>query len=128
MPALLLALAPAAAPEPGAIDAADRRAILNALRAPIERQLGKPVEFVVTAMRGERGWVFVQAEPQRPSGRKINGRAYFPEDWEYMDGLTTTAILHKRAKRWRIRAMKIGALDAWYCSYLPANQFDPCKP
>ena len=129
MPALLLAIALASGPAPNAaIGAADRKAILMALRAPVERQLGSPVEFVVASLRGERGWAFIQAEPQRSGGRAIDGRAYFPRDWEYMDGLTTTAILRKRGGRWRIRAMKIGALDAWYCGYLPADQFDPCKP
>lgn len=106
----------------------DRKAILNVLRGPVEQQVGKPIEFVVTALRGERGWAFVQAEPQRPGGRAIDGRSYFPEDWENMDGLTTTAILRKRDGRWRIVAMKIGALDAWYCGYLPVERFDPCKP
>jgi hypothetical protein len=124
-----LAAAPAPVTRPAAaISASDRKAILDVLRAPLEKQLGKPVEFVVSELRGRRGWAFIQAEPQRPGGRKIDVRAYFPRDWEEMDGLTTTAILRKRGGRWRVRAMKIGALDAWYCGYLPAAQFDPCKP
>ena len=132
MTAVILALALAASPAPAApaaaIAPADRKAILNALRVPVEKHLGKPVEFVVEALRGERGWAFIQAEPQRPGGRAIDGHAYFRDDWENMDGLTTTAILRQRAGRWSIEAMKIGALDAWYCGFLPAGKFDPCKP
>jgi hypothetical protein len=129
MLALLYAVALAAGPPPPAtIGAADRKSILQALRAPVERQLGKPVEFVVSELRGKPGWAFIQAEPQRPGGRAIEGRAYFPRDWDDMDGLTTTAILRKRAGRWRVEAMRIGALDAWYCGYLPAGQYDPCEP
>ena len=126
----LLALAGGVEPPapPAAIGGSDRKAILNVLRSPVEQRVGRPVEFVVTALRGERGWAFVQAEPRRPGGRPIDGRVYFPDDWENMDGLTTTAILRKRGGRWRIRAMKIGAMDAWYCGHLPAAQFDPCKP
>jgi hypothetical protein len=130
MTLLLCAVALAAAHPPASapIGTADRKAILQALRAPVERQLGKPVEFVVSELRGEPGWVFIQAEPQRPGGRRIDGRSYFPDDWDNMDGLTTTAILRKSRGRWRVRAMRIGALDAWYCGYLPAGQFDPCRP
>jgi hypothetical protein len=124
--ALATGLGPPAPPTP--ISGPDRRAILSVLRGPVEQQVGKPVEFVVTALRGQRGWAFVQAEPQRPGGRPIDGRSYFAEDWENMDGLTTTAILRRRQGRWRIVEMKIGALDAWYCGHLPIEQFDPCKP
>ena len=122
-----LALVGAPAP-PESIGGPDRKAILNVLRSPVEQRVGRPVEFVVTALRGKRGWAFVQAEPQRPGGRPIDGRPYFPDDWENMDGLTTTAILRRRQGRWRIVAMKIGALDAWYCGHLPVEQFDPCRP
>jgi len=127
---LALALASGVAPPapPATIGGRDRKAILDVLRRPVEQQVGKPVEFVVTALRGERGWAFVQAEPRRPGGRPIDGRAYFPDDWENMDGLTTTAILRQRDGRWRVVAMKIGAMDAWYCGHLPVEQFDPCRP
>ena len=126
----VLALACGAEPHapPATIVGSDRKAIVNVLRRPVEQRVGKPVEFVVTALRGERGWAFIQADPRRPGGRLIDGRRYFPDDWENMDGLTTTAILRKRDGRWRIVAMKIGALDAWYCGHLPIEQFDPCKP
>jgi hypothetical protein len=126
---IALALAgpvPLAAPG-GTVSVSDRKAILDVLRGPVEKRVAKPVEFVVTELRGKGGWAFVQAEPQRPGGPAINGRAYFPADWENMDALTTTAILRKRQGRWRIVEMRIGALDAWYCGFLPAGQYDPCK-
>ena len=126
--AVALAIGPLPPPPAATISASDRKAILTELRVPLEKRLGKRVVFVVTTLRVERDWVFAQVEPQRPGGREINGRVYFQHDWEYMDGLTTTAILRKRGTRWRILAMKIGALDAWYCGHFPAEQFDPCKP
>ena len=124
-----VALASGLVPPPSAAtnSASDRKAILTELRVPVEKRLGKPVVFVVTSLRVERDWAFAQVEPQRPGSRKIDGRVYFPDEWEYMDGLTTTAILRKGGAHWRILAMKIGALDAWYCGHFPAEQFDPCK-
>ena len=125
---LVIALALASSPAPPSrLTMADRRAILNVLRQPLEADLGKPVVFAVTELRSRAGWAFIQAEPQRPEGNPINGRAYFRERWADMDGLTTTAILRKRGARWQIVELRVGALDAWYCSYPPAQPFDPCR-
>lgn len=109
-----------------AISRADRAAILDQLRERLQRRVGPKVEFIVTDLRGRDGWAFVQAEPQRPGGKIIDGRPFFPSEWEYMDGLTTTALLQKRRHRWRIVEMKIGATDAWYCGHVSRQQFDPC--
>lgn len=105
----------------------ERRAILNVVRAPLERRLGAPVELVVTTYRRKPHWAFVQVEPQRPGGRSINGRRYYGDDWDNMDGLTTTAILRKAAGRWRLVELRVGATDAWYCGFVPRRDFDPCS-
>jgi hypothetical protein len=110
-----------------AISQADRAAILDLLRDRLQRRVGPKVEFIVTDLRGRDGWAFVQAEPQRPGGKPIDGRSFFPSEWEYMDGLTTTALLQKRGPHWRILEMKIGATDAWYCGHALRQQFDPCR-
>lgn len=120
--ALALALAlvlpfgapPAAAqvtsPAPGS---AQRRAILEALRPTIARELRSPVEFVVRELRVERGWALVIAEPQRPGGGAIDGRhlPYF----EDRDGLTVYAVMRLVWGRWRIHDHVIGPTDVWYC-------------
>ncbi len=100
--------------------------MLQALRGPVESRLGPRVEFVVTTLRANREWAFVQAEPQRPGGRPIDGRKLYGADWNNMDGLTTTAILRKGARGWKIVELRVGATDAWYCGYVPIQQFDPC--
>jgi hypothetical protein len=108
-------------------DKHERKAILAALRLPVEAQLGRKVQFVVTRLRKERAWAFVQAEPQRPGGKPIDGRRYFGTNWENMDGLTTTAILRRSGRRWAIIELRIGATDAWYCGHVPVERFDPCS-
>lgn len=92
-----------------------RRAILDALRPRIEAVLGRPVEFVVTRIGVRAGWALVIAEPQRPGGGGIDGRRYFPNDWENMDGLTVNAILRFRGGRWTPVDHAIGPTDVWYC-------------
>jgi hypothetical protein len=110
-------------PPPGS---ALRHEILNALRPSVEAKLGPNVEFVVTYIGVENGWAFVQAEPQRRGGRPINGKAYFRGEWEYMDGLTTTAILRFQYGRWNLIESRVGATDAWYCDSRTVSRFAPC--
>ena len=102
-----------AVPAPGT---AQRRAILDALRPTIERQLGPNVEFVVRDIRIAQGWAFVNADPQRRGGGRIDGRRHFGDDFDNMDGLTVTALLRFRNGRWNLVDQAIGATDAWYCN------------
>jgi hypothetical protein len=105
-------IGPTAQPAP---NSPQRRALMDALRPRIERVLGAPVEFVVTQAAVRDGWALVIAEPQRPGGGRIDGRRYFPHDFDNMDGLTVTAILRFRAGRWAVVDHGIGATDVWYC-------------
>jgi hypothetical protein len=53
----------------------ERRAILDALRAPVSAELSQPVEFVIRKMRvcwkEVPAWAFVDATPQRPGGEPV---------------------------------------------------------
>ena len=93
-----------------------RRAILDAVRPPIQRALGGPVEFVVRTMRVHNGWGLVIADPQRPGGGRIDPRRYYSaDDLEGMDGLTVNAIVRFSGGRWRLIDHAIGPSDVWYC-------------
>jgi hypothetical protein len=94
---------PALLPRP-----AGRRAILDALRPVVVRELGGPVEFVVTQIRVIEPYAFVIVTPQRPGG----GVIATPD--ENMDGVRTEAILTRRDGRWSVTHHGIGATDVWY--------------
>ena len=100
---------------PAAPGSAQRRAILDALRPAIEQRLGPDIEFVVRDIRVDGRWAFVNADPQRRGGGRIDGRHYFGEDFDNMDGLAVTALLEFREGRWFLMDHSIGATDAWYC-------------
>ena len=124
---LCLAAAPVAANEP-APGSPERKVILDALRPAIEARLGPNVVFVVQRIESADGWAFVQAEPQRKGGGPINGAAHFPPDeLEYMDGLTVTALLRINSGRWQLVDQAIGATDAWYCGVAAANAVTHCQ-
>jgi hypothetical protein len=112
--AALLAVLPASGQ--AQVAGAQRRAILDALRPPIERRLGGPVEFVVRRIAVRDGWALVIADPQRPGGGRIDARRYYSaDDLETMDGLTVNGVLRFSGGRWRLVDHAIGPTDVWYC-------------
>jgi len=51
---------------------AERKAVLNALRTPVEEELGPPIEFVVKRIAVVGDWAFVMATPQHSGGVPID--------------------------------------------------------
>jgi hypothetical protein len=97
-----------------------RKAVLDALRPRVEAKLGPNIEFVVQVIRIENGWAFVMADPQRKSGKPIDGNRYF-DDFDKMDGLRVDAVLRLERGRWRVVDHAFGATDVWYCDVGPKS-------
>jgi hypothetical protein len=94
---------------------AERKNILNAVRPMMEARVGPPVEFVVDWMRAGNGWSFVQLSPQRPGGSQIDlSRTTFAMNAEYMDGLTTFALLRYQFNRWNLIDFVVGPTDVFW--------------
>lgn len=67
---------------------AERRAIMDALRANRRRFDAQPVIFVVNYLRVQRGWAWTTVAPQSP-----DGRSRYEEE---------SALLRLRAGRWEV--------------------------
>lgn len=94
---------------------AERREILNAIRPMVEVRVGPPVEFVVSWMRSGAGWAFVNVNPQRPGGGGIDPYlTTFASQAEYMDGLSTYALLRYQYDRWNLVDFVIGPTDVFW--------------
>ena len=98
-----------------------RKAVLDAMRPAVERQLGPGVEFKVTLIRVDGDWAFVIADPQRRGGKPIDGRRIFGEHFGNMDGLRVEAVLRRQRGRWVVADHGIGATDVWYCDVGPRS-------
>jgi len=117
---LLVSLAPPTAqadqaytPRPGS---AERKAVLNAVRAVVERGMKQKVIFLVDHIRIQGAWAFVQARPRSPSMKKLSFRG---TRWEkdHREGLVDdglAALLRKDAQGWLIVQWVMGPTDvAW---------------
>ena len=86
-----------------------RKAILDALRPAVERQLGvRPIEFVVEEIRVGGGWAFVRVTPRRKGGGAIRN----PD--QEADGVHTEAVLRQVGGRWQVKEFGIGSTDVWW--------------
>lgn len=92
---------------------AERGAILDAVRVPVEKELGPRVVFVIHIMRMGEGWAFLSGRPQRPSGAPIDYRLTpYAEDYAggaFDDGVA--ALMQWADGQWVVRALSIGHTD-----------------
>lgn len=94
---------------------AERTAILDAMRPNVEAAMRGPVVFVISTMNVADGWAFVTAQPQRPDGSAIDPyQTGYAQDIEFMDGLSTIALLRYDNARWNLIDLHTGPTDVSY--------------
>ena len=124
LPVLLLFIAAAAAvsaqqaytPEKGS---PERKAILDALRIPVERDLKQKVVFVADDFKVQGAWAFVSGTPQNANG----GEPDYART-KYADQVDTGAfdnnffaLLKKTGGKWKVTTYAIGCTDVCYTDW-----------
>lgn len=94
----------------------ERKAIVDALRAPVERKLRQPVIFKIDHLKVMNGWAFLLGAPRRPDGRTIDyNRTPYRDAYEHgMFGDDVMGLLRKQNGKWRVVAHVVGATDVAY--------------
>ena len=97
-------------PEP---NSSERKAIVDTLRAPVEKELKQKVVFLIHRLKVQNGWAFLEGVPQQPDGRPVN-YAITPhrtalEAGAFDDGIL--ALLRKEKGAWRVVVYGIGSTD-----------------
>jgi hypothetical protein len=123
LPAFLLfalligtALGQATTPNKGS---ADRTAIMNALRIPVERDLKQKVQFKISWLKVQNGWAFLKGIPQQRNGKPIDYKKTqyreAIEDGAFDDWVC--ALLRKKNGKWTVVQFQIGATDVPYVTW-----------
>lgn len=93
-----------------------RQALLDALRAPVEKKLKRQIVFKVDHLKVQDGWAFLRGVPQQPGGRKMDysGTVYerLQKDGVFDDWIC--ALFKKSRGEWRVVKYVIGATDVVY--------------
>ncbi len=103
-------------PEKGS---AERKAILDVLRVPIERDLKQKIIFAAEHFNVSGNWAFVGGDPQTPAGTKPDYRGTRYQEAVDADMFDNNffAILKKSAGKWKVVHYDIGCTDVCYADW-----------
>lgn len=98
---------------------AERKAILNALRIPVEKDLKQKVVFVANDFKVAGNWAFIGGEPQSADGGEPNyrGTRYQEAKDEGIFDNNFFALLRKVSGKWRVVTYAIGCTDVCYLDW-----------
>lgn len=95
---------------------AERTAIMNALRVPVEKKLKKKAIFAVNNFNVQGNWAFLDGTPQKPDGSEMDYRGT-----EYQEAIdagmfdsNVFALLKKTGGKWKVVTYQIGCTDVCY--------------
>lgn len=103
-------------PEKGS---AERTAILDALRVPVEKELKQKIVFNVENFNVSGVWAFVSGDPQNTTGGKPDyRRTPYQEaiDADMFDN-NFFALLKKTGAKWKVVTYAIGCTDVCYANW-----------
>lgn len=110
----------------------ERAAMMDAARGPISAGIGQTVIFVISTLRTDGEWAFLQATPKNPDGTDIDwSKTLLADDWEAdMMSDVVMVLLRKKDGQWIAVDHVIGPTDVfwynWMESYgLPELLFNP---
>lgn len=101
-------------PEKGS---AERAAILDALRAPVEKSLKQKIVFVTDNFKVQGSWAFVSGEPTTPSGGKPNLKGTAWQGSEDLFDDNFFGLLRKTNGKWRVVTHALGCTDVCYSDW-----------
>lgn len=93
-----------------------RRAVLDAARAPVEKELNQPVRFIVEQLGEATGWAFLRARMITPEGKPISYAGTRFAEAAANGGKSTSyvALLRRDSGTWKVTTYLIGPTDvAW---------------
>lgn len=95
---------------------AQRAALMDAARVPVQRELGQPVIFKVEGLRSDGNWAYLEATPLQPDGSPLDwSRTPMADAWaaDMMSDLVLV-VMRRDAHGWQAVDYVIGPTDvAW---------------
>jgi hypothetical protein len=73
----------------------ERKAILDALRVPLQKEFKQKIKFYDTDVRSKADWAYVHSMARDEKGRKL-------KQWAEIADPMTSALLRKTKGRWRV--------------------------
>jgi hypothetical protein len=102
-------------PESGS---AERKAILAALRVPIERDFKQKIVFVVDTFNSNGSWAYIGGYPQKPGGGNpdLAGTKFAEHEGAYDNNFF--GLLRKTGGKWRVVKYAVGCTDVCWLDWV----------
>ncbi|HVK03781.1 MAG TPA: hypothetical protein VM490_09910 [Armatimonadaceae bacterium] len=100
-------------PKPGS---AERKALMDALRVPIEKKLKRPVIFKVDVLKVQGNWAFLRGAPLQKNGKPMDyrGTVYAEAIKEGAFDDSVCALFKRERGKWKLVTHALGNTDvAW---------------
>ncbi len=103
-------------PQPGS---AERTAVLDAARAPVEKDLGQAIIFQVKTLRVTPEWAFLHGIPKRADGKPVDYSKSIYADDAKGDAFSGQAavLLVRDGAGWRLVTYSVGFSDVVWDSW-----------
>lgn len=103
-------------PEKGSVE---RKAILDTLRRPVERELKQKIVFAAENFNVSGTWAFVSGDPQSPDGGQPDYRGTPYQEAKDADMFDNNffALLKKTGGKWKVVHYDIGCTDVCYADW-----------
>jgi hypothetical protein len=97
----------------------ERKAILDALRFPVERELKQKITFVTENFKVQGDWAFVDGSPQSLRGGEPNYTRTKFADAKASGAFDNNffALLRKSTGKWKVVTYAIGCTDVCYTDW-----------
>ncbi len=95
----------------------ERKAILDALRVPVERDLKQKIVFVTDDLKVQGTWAFVSGRPTKPDGSNPNLAGTAWADAEDLFDNNFFGLLRKSGGKWRVVTHALGCTDVCYADW-----------
>lgn len=98
---------------------AERTAILNTLRVPVEKELKQKIQFSVDEFKSNGIWAFLSGDPQNSRGGKPNYKGTPYQEAINSDAFDNNffALLKKTGGKWKVVTYAIGCTDVCYATW-----------
>jgi hypothetical protein len=98
---------------------AERKAIVDALRVPVERELKQKIVFTADTFNVQGNWAFLSGTPQTPDGGRPRyaGTVYADAVEAGAFDNNYFALMRKTSGRWRVVKYAIGCTDVCYLDW-----------
>lgn len=97
----------------------ERQALMDAARGPIEAALGLPVIFVVSVLKTDGAWAYLQATPVNPDGTPIawSRTRYADEMAKGVMSDVAMVLMARQANGWQVVDHVMGPTDVFWISW-----------